>query len=109
MPQLTELQTWFLVIALVFVSTLLTWAVLVVIPSRNATIKFLQDRNTTLEYWINRIDQSVSQVAPLTGDKVERKRNELLQIRNSLQLQLERVQADLQFYSEVLDKQKSTI
>jgi hypothetical protein len=56
MLQLTELQTWLLVVGACSFFTLVCWAVFVVIPNRNETIRFLKDRNQTLEYWISHID-----------------------------------------------------
>jgi hypothetical protein len=56
MLQLTETQIWLLLVGSCSFFVLICWAVFVVVPNRNETIRFLKDRNQTLEYWISHID-----------------------------------------------------
>lgn len=60
MLHFTETQAWLIVVVTCMMFALVVWAVFIIIPNRNSTIRFLQDRNQTLEYWVTHIDLNKS-------------------------------------------------
>lgn len=82
MLHLNEIQQLGLLIVACMFIALACWAVLLVIPNRNETIEFLNDRIRTLEYWINDRDKDI-RTDPLPGTEA---RIQLLQRMNRAEM-----------------------
>lgn len=110
MLQLTETQTWLLVVGSCSFFTLVCWAVFVVIPNRNETIRFLKDRNQTLEYWIANIhlDKDHSPwLLNFRGTDPERNLQTLLKEHEWLNEQLRKNLISMEHCNQAINKKKN--
>lgn len=105
---LTDSQAWLLGLVMLMVTILWFYSICFIIPNRNATIKYLQDRNQTLEYWLNDMTADPGQRVPITGEALERRLKQVLVVKQSLEKQIERCSQDIQFFTNILHSKKIT-
>jgi hypothetical protein len=108
MPHFTDLQLGLVCFAFLTTLALSGWALFIVIPNRNETIRALKDRNQTLNYWVSDLQDARGKRYPLTGSQLERKRAELLQLHSALNDQLRRCLIDIEYYNSEITKSKTT-
>lgn len=93
---ITELQAWFLIVFSLSSLVLVCWAIFLVIPNRNETIRYLRDRNQTLNYWIEDTTRDPADMAIYRGTDLERRKAALLKIHENLNEQLRKCLIDIE-------------
>jgi hypothetical protein len=106
MPHFTDLQLGLICFVFLTCFVLSGWALFIVIPNRNETIRALRDRNQTLNYWVSDLQDARGTRYPLTGSQLERKRGELLALHSALNDQLRKCLIDIEYYNSEITKSK---
>lgn len=110
MLHLTDTQTWLILVGSCTAFTLVVWAVFVVIPNRNETIRFLKDRNQTLEYWVNHIDLEKNHspfLMNLRGTDAQKNLDSLIAERAWLVTCLGKCQERIDYCNQAIIKEKN--
>jgi hypothetical protein len=110
MLHLTETQTLLLLFGSCSLLVLVFWAVLIVVPNRNETVRFLKDRNQTLEYWISNItiDKDHSPwLINFRGSDPEKNLQSLLKEHEWLTEQLRKCLIGIEHCNQALNKKKN--
>jgi hypothetical protein len=99
MLHFSEIQQWLILFSGCTVACLAGWAFAVVIPNRNETIRFLNDRIQTLQYWVEGNDlQGIHRTGVGSGFSLELKIRDLEHAKKVVQERLDRIIADLEFF-----------
>ena len=101
---ITEIQGWFLLLACLSSFVLASWTLFVIIPNRNATVRFLEDRNKTLEFWIHDLNKDFSD-DDMSGSELEKRRAAMLKIYADLNEQLRKCLIQIEYFNDAIKKQ----
>lgn len=107
MSPVTDTEYYLLLGGLALSWAITLWALFVVLPGRNETVKFLSERCQTLQYWIDKEDNTREPVI-ISGDQLTRKIADLQLVEKSLHKQLQRVSDDLKFFLILQSKKVTT-
>lgn len=97
MTCITETEFYLLLAGLALSWAITLWALFVVLPSRTDTVKYLSERCQTLQYWIDKEDNT-KEMFIVGGDQLGRKIADLQRVEKSLIQQLQRCSDELKFY-----------
>ena len=107
MNAITETEFYLLLAGLALSWAITLWCIFVILPSRNETLKYLSERCQTLQYWVDREDNT-KEMFIVGGDQLGRKVADLQRVEKSLIQQLQRCSDELKFYLVLQSKKVPT-